>query len=84
LELIETKEAFDKKNYGRRENNTEALTILNDDFIQIQNSFIVNFKKINSINSDYVIIGDTEITIGLQFNKVLLDKMKTSLIPQKV
>jgi DNA-binding LytR/AlgR family response regulator len=61
-----------------------ALTILNDDFIQIQKSFIVNFKKVNSINSDYVTIGDTQIPIGLQFKKVLLDKMKTSLIPQKV
>jgi len=53
-------------------------------FIQIQKSFIVNFKKIYSINSDYVTIGDTQISIGLQFKKVLLDKMKTSLISQKV
>lgn len=58
-----------------RQSVSEALDLLTDDFIQVQKSFIVNFKKINSLTSDQVIIGKEKIPIGLQFKSDLLAKV---------
>ena len=58
-----------------RQSIGEALTILDHNFIQVQKSFIVNFKKINSITSDYITIGSKQIPIGLQFKNELIKKM---------
>jgi len=59
-----------------RQSISEALHSLPDSFIQIQKSYIVNFTKIDAINTDLVIIGTNEIPIGSQYKANLLDKMK--------
>lgn len=59
-----------------RQSIAEALTFLNNDFIQVQKSFIVNFRKIKSITPDYLLIGTTRIPIGLQFKHALMAKIK--------
>lgn len=59
-----------------RETIAEALQQLTTDFIQIQKSYIVNFKKITSIGTDYVMVHHTQIPIGTQFKTALLSKMK--------
>jgi len=59
-----------------RQSIAEALLKLNDDFFQIQKSYIVNFAKIQSISNDYVTINDTSIPIGSQFKATLLNKLK--------
>lgn len=64
------------KNIMVRESIAEAVQNLTNDFIQVQKSYIVNFKKINSITADYISIGDFQIPIGEQFKKVLRAKMK--------
>lgn len=64
-----------KKIMGRQ-SITEALSLLNNNFIQIQKSYIVNFAKINSISSDYVVIGDKRIPIGTSFKSNLKDRLK--------
>lgn len=65
-----------EKKIMTRESINEALTVLSDDFIQIQKSFIVNFKKINSMNSNYVTIGEVQIPIGTQYKNQLTSKIK--------
>ena len=60
-----------------RQSINEAMQHLTADFIQVQKSFIVNFKKIDSITSDYVIIGKSKIPIGSQFKSVLTKKIKS-------
>ena len=60
-----------------RETIAEALQHLTSDFIQIQKSYIVNFKKIDSITSDYVHIGNVKIPIGTQFKTLLTEKIKS-------
>ena len=59
-----------------RQSIAEAMQHLSSDFIQVQKSFIVNFRMISSINSDYVTILDTQIPIGAQFKSILIKKMK--------
>jgi len=59
-----------------RESISEALNVLNDDFIQIQKSFIINFKKVNSMNANYVTLRETQIPIGMQFKSQLALKLK--------
>ena len=58
-----------------RQSIAEALDGLTTDFIQIQKSYIVDFRKINSIALDHVNIGKTQIPIGLQFKNQLVKKM---------
>lgn len=58
-----------------RQSVAEALDSLNEDFIQIQKSYIINFKKINSISSDFVTIGNTQIPIGIQFKNKLRERV---------
>lgn len=44
-----------------RQSIEETLEKLPKHFIQIQKSYIVNFSKINALNTDFVIIGDYKI-----------------------
>jgi len=60
-----------------RETISEALNRLSSDFIRIQKSYIINFKKIETIGSDYVVIQNTKIPMGSQFKHILDRKMKT-------
>ncbi len=66
-----------EKKIMARETIAEALQHLTSDFIQIQKSYIVNFKKIDSITSDYVHIGNVKIPIGTQFKTLLTEKIKS-------
>ncbi len=59
-----------------RQSISEALNSLPDNFIQIQKSYIVNFTKIDAINTDLVIIGSHQIPIGSQFKANLVNQMK--------
>ncbi len=59
-----------------RETISEALSNLTEDFIQVQKSFIVNFKKIDSMTPDYITIGETKIPIGSQFKSTLTKKIQ--------
>jgi len=49
---------------------------LTSDFIQVQKSFIVNFKKIDSMTFDFITIDGTTIPIGAQFKNALAKKIK--------
>lgn len=64
-----------KKIMGRQ-SIAEALSLLNNNFFQIQKSYIVNFTKINSVSSDYVVIGEKRIPIGSQFKSLVLSRLK--------
>lgn len=64
-----------KKIMGRQ-SIADALSLLNDNFFQIQKSYIVNFSKINSVSSDYVVIGENRIPIGSQFKSFVLSRLK--------
>ena len=64
-----------KKIMGRQ-SIVEALSQLGDNFFQIQKSYIVNLKKIESITTDYVVIHTVKIPIGLQYKKHLVDKLQ--------
>ena len=59
-----------------RQSIAEALSLLTDDFLQIQKSYIVNFKKIESIGNDYVYIGKVKIPIGTQFKNKIQNRIK--------
>ncbi len=65
-----------EKKVMARQSIAEALQQLDDNFIQIQKSFIVNFKKINAIAVDHVRIGNEQIPIGLQYKSALAAKLK--------
>jgi len=54
----------------------EAMKQLTNDFLQIQKSYIVNFKKIDTIGTDYVIVNNKQIPIGTQFKSELTKKIK--------
>jgi len=58
-----------------RQNIAEVLGSLNDDFIQVQKSFIVNFRKISSLTVDHVIMSSVRIPIGSQFKSSLQSKI---------
>ncbi|OUS02868.1 hypothetical protein A9Q86_02130 [Flavobacteriales bacterium 33_180_T64] len=64
-----------KKIMGRQ-SIAEALSLLNKNFFQIQKSYIVNFTKIDSVSSDYVVIGENKIPIGSQFKSFVLSRLK--------
>jgi len=64
-----------KKIMGRQ-SISEALSQLNNNFFQIQKSYIVNFTKIDSVTTDYVIIGENKIPIGSQFRSLVFSKLK--------
>ena len=64
-----------KKIMGRQ-SIADALSQLNDNFFQIQKSYIVNFTKIDSVSSDYVVIGENRIPIGSQFKSFVLSRLK--------
>lgn len=64
-----------KKIMGRQ-SIADALSQLNDNFFQIQKSYIVNFTKIDSVSSDYVVIGENRIPIGSQFKSFVLNRLK--------
>ena len=64
-----------KKIMGRQ-SIAEALSLLNDNFFQIQKSYIVNFTKIDSVSSDYVVIGANKIPIGSKFKSFVLSRLK--------
>jgi len=59
-----------------RQSIAEALSQLNNNFFQIQKSYIVNFTKIDSVSSDYVVIGENRIPIGSQFKSFVLSRLK--------
>ena len=64
-----------KKIMGRQ-SIAEALSQLNSNFFQIQKSYIVNFTKIDSVSSDYVVIGENKIPIGSQYKSFVLSRLK--------
>lgn len=64
-----------KKIMGRQ-SIAEALSLLNNNFFQIQKSYIVNFTKIDSVSSDHVVIGENKIPIGSQFKSFVLNRLK--------
>ncbi len=66
----------DNKKIMARETIAEALQRLDANFIQIQKSFIVNFRKIDAIKTDHVLVGDTRIPIGNQYKQMLLTRIK--------
>jgi DNA-binding LytR/AlgR family response regulator len=53
-----------------------ALKNLPENFCQIQKSYIVNFSKIDSVSSDYIVIGNNQIPIDSQFKAFVLSKLK--------
>ena len=59
-----------------RESIAEALTILPKTFVQVQKSYVVNTKKINSFTNDYIFIGSVQIPIGNQYKAQLLEFLK--------
>ena len=59
-----------------RESISDALIVLPNSFIQVQKSYIVNTKAINSFTNDHVIIGNTQIPIGNQYKTQLLEFLK--------
>jgi len=59
-----------------RQSTAEALNSLTDDYIQIQKSFIVNLKKIDSVSSEWVVINGQKIPIGAQYKSDLMDRIK--------
>ncbi len=60
-----------------RQSISEAMQNLTTDFIQVQKSFIVNFKKIDSMTPDYITVGEIKIPIGSQFKSILTKKVKS-------
>ena len=66
----------DTKKIMARQSVAEALEGLTNDFIQVQKSYIVNFDKISSISTDYLMIDDIQIPIGAQFKTELQDRIK--------
>lgn len=60
-----------------RQSIAEVLELLTDDFIQVQKSFIVNFRKINSMTPEHVVIGETHIPLGLQYKQALMERVHT-------
>lgn len=65
----------DDKKIMARENIANSLEALNDDFIQIQKSYIINIQKITTISKDSVTINKVKIPIGQQYKKQLLKKI---------
>jgi len=65
---------YSKKIMARQSIN-EAMQNLTNDFIQVQKSFIVNFKKIDSMTPDYITINERKIPIGPQFKSVLTKRI---------
>lgn len=59
-----------------RQSIAEALSMLNVDFIQIHKSYIVNFKKVTSIATEFVKIGTIQLPVGAQYKQVLQAKIK--------
>ncbi|TGV04734.1 LytR/AlgR family response regulator transcription factor [Flavivirga rizhaonensis] len=59
-----------------RQSISEALSNLPNNFIQVQKSYIVNFSKITTIQTDSLIIDKTQIPIGNQFKPNLLARLK--------
>jgi len=47
-----------------------------DQFLRIQKSYIVNFRKIDVIETDQVKIGEASIPIGETYKKAFLDKIR--------
>ncbi len=64
-----------QKKIMARETVAEALQRLPNNFIRIQKSYIINFRKIETIGTDYVFVQKTKIPIGAQFKKDLLDRV---------
>lgn len=65
-----------EKKIMARQSIGDALKNLPENFSQIQKSYIVNFDKIDSVSSDYIIIGKIEIPIGSQYKSLVLSKFK--------
>ncbi len=59
-----------------RQSIGEALETLPENFIQIQKSYIVNFSKIDSVSTNYIIIGETQIPMGSQYKSFVINKLK--------
>ena len=47
-----------------------------DEFLRVHKSYIVNFRKIDVIETDQVKIGETKIPIGETFKKTFLAKIR--------
>lgn len=47
-----------------------------DNFQRVHRSYIVNTKKINSVDNHTVYIGDTKIPIGASYKSVFMEKLK--------
>jgi len=61
-----------------RQTTAEALNSLTGNFIQIQKSFIVNLRKIESVSSEWVVVGGQKIPIGAQYKGDLMDRIRLS------
>ncbi len=66
---------FADKKIMARKSIAEAMKGLTDDFIQIQKSYIINFKKVDAIKAEFVIIDKTQIPIGAQFKQELMARI---------
>ena len=65
-----------EKKIMARQSIGDALKNLPENFSQIQKSYIVNFAKIDSVSSDYIVIGNNKIPIGSQFKSFVMSKLK--------
>jgi len=59
-----------------RQSISNALDTLSENFIQVQKSFIVNFTKIDSVATDFIVIGENKIPIGSQYKEALMTMLK--------
>jgi two-component system response regulator LytT len=66
-----------QKRYLLRGTIKDTLDQLDNRFIRIQKSYVVNFEKITAINSARVIINEQEIPIGKIYKEEVLHKINT-------
>ncbi|MEQ9468395.1 MAG: DNA-binding response regulator [Ekhidna sp.] len=59
-----------------RESTQESLDHLPDYFLQVHRSFIVNLRKLTSIQKETVLIGKTEIPVGASFSMRLANHLR--------
>jgi DNA-binding LytR/AlgR family response regulator len=67
---------FERSKIMARESISDALAVLPNTFIQVQKSYIVNTKAINSFTNDTITIGSNQIPIGNQYKDQLLAYLK--------
>ena len=58
-----------------RQSVSEALDLLSEDFLQIQKSYIVNFRRINKVTTEEVLIDKLRLPIGQHFKEDLMARL---------